>query len=129
MLGGSMATSSCDYGDIGRWVGWEGGREGGGDERCGFHMNLADGVWMNRFHAWQSSLLFSAIFVLHLIFSWSIILSWMLFVVDLGLIGFLTMHAYRDGMSPFYNPWESFGEISWGRTGVLTWGSGWTGST
>ena len=99
------------------------GREGGEDERCGFHMNLADGVWMNRFHAWQSSLLFSAIFVLHLIFSWSSILSWMLFVVDLGLIGFLTMHAYRDGTSPFTVLGESFGEFSWGRTGVLTWGS------
>ncbi|MCJ1276711.1 hypothetical protein MMC21_004518 [Puttea exsequens] len=49
-----------------------------------------------RFHAWQSSLLFAAIFVLHLVFSWSSILSWMLFVVDLGLIGFLTMHAYQD---------------------------------
>ena len=53
-----------------------------------------------RFHAWQSSLLFAAIFVLHLVFSWSSILSWMLFVVDLGLIGFLTMHAYQDGMTP-----------------------------
>lgn len=69
-----------------------------------------------RFHAWQSSLLFAAIFVsptlhlfargpalttyqvLHLIFSWSSILSWMLFVVDIGLIGFLTMHAYQDGI-------------------------------
>lgn len=49
-----------------------------------------------RFHAWQSSLVFSAIFILHLIFSWSSILSWMLFVFDLGLIALLTMHAYRD---------------------------------
>lgn len=54
-------------------------------------------AWGNRFHAYQSSLLFSAIFVIHLIFSWSSILSWMLFVGDLGLIGFLTLHAYRDG--------------------------------
>lgn len=49
-----------------------------------------------RFHAWQSSMLFTAIFVLHLILSWSKVLSWMLFVADLALIGFLTMHAYRD---------------------------------
>ncbi|MCJ1444023.1 MAG: hypothetical protein MMC23_004523 [Stictis urceolatum] len=49
-----------------------------------------------RFHAWQSSLLFTAIFILHLIFSFSAILSWMLFVVDIGLIAFLTMRAYRD---------------------------------
>ncbi|KIX02985.1 uncharacterized protein Z518_06535 [Rhinocladiella mackenziei CBS 650.93] len=49
-----------------------------------------------RFHAWQSSMLFSAIFVLHLILSWSRVLSWMLFAVDLILIGFLALHAYRD---------------------------------
>nr|KAK5440408.1 hypothetical protein LTR18_007696 [Exophiala xenobiotica] len=49
-----------------------------------------------RFHAWQSSMLFSAIFVLHLILGWSRVLSWMLFTVDLVLIGFLAMHAYRD---------------------------------
>ena len=42
-----------------------------------------------RFHAWQSSMLFSAIFVLHLILVWSRVLSWMLFTVDLVLIGFL----------------------------------------
>lgn len=50
-----------------------------------------------RFHAWQSSMLFTAIFVLHLIFAWSTIISWMLFAVDLILIAFLAMHAYRDG--------------------------------
>lgn len=50
-----------------------------------------------RFHAWQSSLLFSAIFVLHLIFSWSRFLSWLLFIGDLGLIGLLVFRAYRDG--------------------------------
>ena len=52
----------------------------------------------SRFHAWQSSLTFSAIFVIHLIFSWSSVLSWMLFVGDLGLIGLLTLHAYQDGL-------------------------------
>ena len=51
----------------------------------------------NRFHAWQSALLFTAIFVLHLIFSWSAFLSWLLFVGDIGLIGYLTFRAYRDG--------------------------------
>lgn len=49
-----------------------------------------------RFHAWQSSMLFSALFVLHLILSWSRVLSWMLFALDLILIGFLALHAYRD---------------------------------
>ena len=49
-----------------------------------------------RFHAWQSSMLFSAIFILHLILSWSRVLSWMLFAMDLVLIGFLALHAYRD---------------------------------
>lgn len=49
-----------------------------------------------RFHAWQSSMLFSTIFVLHLILAWSSILSWLLLGIDLCLIGFLALHAYRD---------------------------------
>lgn len=49
-----------------------------------------------RFHAFQGSLLFTAIFVIHLIISWSKVLSWMLFAIDLLLIGFLAMRAYRD---------------------------------
>jgi uncharacterized membrane protein len=55
--------------------------------------------WGSRFHAWQSALLFSAIFVVHLILSWSGFLSWVLFLADLGLICYLTMRAYRDGKS------------------------------
>lgn len=72
-----------------------------------------------RFHAWQSSLLFTVIFVshaplnhevhstdhavqlVHLIFSWSSILSWIIFVIDIGLIGLLSFHAYQDGIPPF----------------------------
>ncbi|OJD40270.1 uncharacterized protein BKCO1_1000619 [Diplodia corticola] len=49
-----------------------------------------------RFHAWQSALLFSFMFVMHIIFSFSSVVSWLLFVVDLGAIGYLTMRAYRD---------------------------------
>lgn len=49
-----------------------------------------------RFHAWQGSMLFSILFVLHLCFSPSRILSWMLFVVDLVLMAFLASRAYRD---------------------------------
>ena len=49
-----------------------------------------------RFHAWQSSMLFSIIFFLHLILAWSRVLSWLLFGIDLVLIGFLSIHAYRD---------------------------------
>ncbi|KAL4800482.1 hypothetical protein BDV19DRAFT_353101 [Aspergillus venezuelensis] len=49
-----------------------------------------------RFHAWQSSMLFTAIFILHLIFSWSSFLSWLMFIGDLALIGFLSLKAYRD---------------------------------
>lgn len=66
-----------------------------------------------RFHAWQSALLFSAMFVLHLILSWSSFLSWVLFVGDLGLIGYLTMRAYRDADTldrcevPFFGPLAS----------------------
>ncbi|KXJ91654.1 hypothetical protein Micbo1qcDRAFT_57029 [Microdochium bolleyi] len=49
-----------------------------------------------RFHAWQSSLLFTAVFVLHLIFSSSTFLGWVIFLADLGLMAFLTLKAYRD---------------------------------
>lgn len=52
---------------------------------------------MYRFHAWQSSMLFAFMFVIHVIFSWTAIISWFLFIGDLALIGFLTMHAYQDG--------------------------------
>ena len=49
-----------------------------------------------RFHAWQSSLLFTALFVLHLVFSWSTFLSWVFFLGDLVLIAWLVLNAYRD---------------------------------
>ncbi|KUJ07991.1 uncharacterized protein LY89DRAFT_600478 [Mollisia scopiformis] len=66
-----------------------------------------------RFHAWQSALLFTAVFVLHLIFSWSTFMSWLIFIGDLGLIGFLTMRAYKDADTldrcevPFFGPLAS----------------------
>ncbi|KAK7964063.1 UPF0132 domain-containing protein [Apiospora saccharicola] len=47
------------------------------------------------FHAWQSSLLFTAMFILHLIFSWSTFLWWVLLLVDLGLMAFLALRAYE----------------------------------
>ncbi|KAK4251439.1 hypothetical protein C7999DRAFT_10935 [Corynascus novoguineensis] len=49
-----------------------------------------------RFHAWQSSLLFTALFVVHLLFSWSTFLSWVFFLGDLILIAWLVLNAYRD---------------------------------
>lgn len=52
-----------------------------------------------RFHAWQSSLLFAFIFVVHIIFSWSSFISWVMVVGDVGLIGWLTWRAYQDGES------------------------------
>jgi uncharacterized membrane protein len=55
-----------------------------------------------RFHAWQSSMLFAVIFIVHLIFAWSTVISWMLFAVDLILIAFLAMHAYRDGKDTWF---------------------------
>jgi uncharacterized membrane protein len=50
-----------------------------------------------RFHAWQSSLLFTFLFIVHIIFSWSSFLSWVIFIGDVGLIGWLTFKAYVDG--------------------------------
>ncbi|KAK3986575.1 hypothetical protein QBC44DRAFT_333173 [Cladorrhinum sp. PSN332] len=49
-----------------------------------------------RFHAWQSSLLFTALFVVHLLVMWSSFLSWVLFLGELVLIGWLMLNAYRD---------------------------------
>jgi len=49
-----------------------------------------------RFHAWQSSLLFTVLFIIHLVFSFSTVMSWLLFVINIFLIGFLAWRAYRD---------------------------------
>jgi len=49
-----------------------------------------------RFHAWQSALLFSAIFLIHIIFSWSAVISWILFAGDLLLIAYLVIGAWRN---------------------------------
>ncbi|KAG9502656.1 hypothetical protein J7337_005489 [Fusarium musae] len=49
-----------------------------------------------RFHAWQSALLFTAIMVFHLIFSWSTFLGWLFFLCDIALIAILTLRAYKD---------------------------------
>lgn len=50
----------------------------------------------NSFHAYQSSLLFTALFLLHLLLSFSSILSWLFFTFDMLLILFLAWHAYKD---------------------------------
>ncbi|KAH7045297.1 hypothetical protein B0J12DRAFT_155068 [Macrophomina phaseolina] len=66
-----------------------------------------------RFHAWQSALLFSFMFVVHILFAWSTAMSWLLFFVDLATIGYLTMRAYRDAETldrcevPFFGPLAS----------------------
>lgn len=49
-----------------------------------------------RFHAWQSAMLFSAIFLLHIVFSWTSVVSWIIFAGDLVLIAYLTACAYRN---------------------------------
>lgn len=51
---------------------------------------------LSRFHAWQSALLFTVIMIVHLIFSFSPVMSWLLFFGDLALIAVLTLKAYRD---------------------------------
>ena len=56
-----------------------------------------------RFHAWQSALLFSVSFIIHIIFSWSSILSWIIFAGNIVLIAFLALRAYRDGTSIYYS--------------------------
>ncbi|KMU71749.1 hypothetical protein CISG_00059 [Coccidioides immitis RMSCC 3703] len=49
-----------------------------------------------RFHAWQSGMLFTTIFIIHMLFAWTSIISWLLFIADICLIAFLAAHAYRD---------------------------------
>lgn len=49
-----------------------------------------------RFHAWQSALLFGALFMVHIIFSWTAIISWILFAFDMLLIVWLTYGAWRN---------------------------------
>ena len=71
------------------------GRSGSGEPTQSH--DLTNLPFCNRFHAWQSALLFAFLFVIHIIFSWSSILSWLIFVGDLGLIALLTFRAYADG--------------------------------
>jgi uncharacterized membrane protein len=63
----------------------------------GFKLDTNVLIHPDRFHAWQSSLVFAALFVLHLLLSWSRFLSWLLFIADLGLIVLLVFRAYKDG--------------------------------
>ncbi|KAK3070232.1 hypothetical protein LTR53_010805 [Teratosphaeriaceae sp. CCFEE 6253] len=49
-----------------------------------------------RFHAWQSALLFSALFMVHIIFSWTKVVSYILLTMDLLLIAWLGFGAWRN---------------------------------
>ncbi|SPO04153.1 related to UPF0132 domain protein [Cephalotrichum gorgonifer] len=49
-----------------------------------------------RFHAWQSSLVFTAILIFHLFIAWSSFLSWVFFLGDMALMAFLALRAYQD---------------------------------
>ncbi|KAK8157150.1 hypothetical protein IWX90DRAFT_391217 [Phyllosticta citrichinensis] len=66
-----------------------------------------------RFHAWQSALLFSFAFVLHVIFSWTAFVSYLLLLADLAVMAWLTVRAYRDAETldrcevPFFGPLAS----------------------
>lgn len=65
-----------------------------------------------RFHAWQSSLVFGALFLLHIVFSWTSIISWMLFAFDMLLIVYLTLGAWRhaETLDRVEIPW--FGRLA-----------------
>ncbi|KAK5128452.1 hypothetical protein LTR85_003120 [Meristemomyces frigidus] len=49
-----------------------------------------------RFHAWQSALLFSALFMVHIIFSWTKVISYMLLTVDVVAILYLSYGAFKN---------------------------------
>eukprot|EP00123_Amoebidium_parasiticum_P001162 comp12211_c0_seq1/m.6979 comp12211_c0_seq1/g.6979 ORF comp12211_c0_seq1/g.6979 comp12211_c0_seq1/m.6979 type:complete len:149 (-) comp12211_c0_seq1:309-755(-) len=48
-----------------------------------------------RFHAWQASLVLSCMLLLHVVFCWTSVISWMLFVCDLAIIAFLSYQAFQ----------------------------------
>ena len=52
-----------------------------------------------RFHAWQSCLVFLPLLVLHVLFIWSSVISWILFVADVLLAGWLGFKAYQNGQT------------------------------
>jgi len=52
-----------------------------------------------RFHAWQSALLFLGFMILHIILSFSTILTWLLIMADISAAGWLAYNAYMDGAS------------------------------
>ncbi len=53
-------------------------------------------------------MLFTVVFVIHLIFSFSTVLSWLVFIGDIALIAWLTMKAYRDADTlDRYRPFET----------------------
>jgi len=121
-LGGSAGTGSTGFGNNDLEGGGGGGGGGGRSNLGAFDTSLplrvdyeamlaylllppAGGVFLLlvehksdyvRFHAWQSSMLFSTIFIIHLLFAWSSFISWLMFVGDIALIAFLSLHAYRD---------------------------------
>ncbi|KAG9290467.1 hypothetical protein G9A89_002442 [Geosiphon pyriformis] len=64
-----------------------------------------------RFHAWQSSIVFGILFFFHFIIIFiSSFLSWVLFLIEIGLIGFLSYQAYVNAPTlhryevPFFGP-------------------------
>eukprot|EP01135_Chromosphaera_perkinsii_P012297 Nk52_evm34s2630 gene=Nk52_evmTU34s2630 len=66
-----------------------------------------------RFHAWQSTLIFTCALLLHLILVFSKFLSIVLFLADIGAIGYLGYKAYfhSETLTRFVVP--VFGELAW----------------
>ncbi|KAK6507139.1 hypothetical protein TWF481_005588 [Arthrobotrys musiformis] len=66
-----------------------------------------------RFHAWQSALLFTAMFIIHLVFLWSHFFSVLLLFIDLALIVYLSVRAYSDADTldrfevPYFGAWAN----------------------
>ncbi|RPA83691.1 hypothetical protein BJ508DRAFT_374940 [Ascobolus immersus RN42] len=63
-----------------------------------------------RFHAWQSSLLFTAIIVVHFVLFWSSFLQFFVMLGYFGAAGYLAYRAYKDADNldraemPFFGP-------------------------
>ncbi|TGZ81477.1 hypothetical protein EX30DRAFT_358781 [Ascodesmis nigricans] len=66
-----------------------------------------------RFHAWQSSIVYAVLIVLHLLLSWSSVLSWGMVVVEVVLGLYMAGRAWRDAETldrcelPWVGEWAS----------------------
>eukprot|EP00128_Syssomonas_multiformis_P001819 Colp12_sorted_trinity150504_noHs@33013 len=65
-----------------------------------------------RFHAWQSTLFFGTTLLLHFIFIWQAVVSWLIFAFEIICILFLMFRAYSDSNSLYRFKVPGFGHLA-----------------